>query len=185
VHFFNMFKSLLVSALLLELCSGFVLLPRKRSLSHSFMSSVGDDSRSYWLDEFKAPCGEILDPYRTLKIRRQANSDEIKKAYRELSKRYHPDTQRFRDVLPGSCNNLDDVRDEWERIKLSYEILRNPRSRKRYDRHEVLADPGAAVGRAVREAAIDAVGKGLSGIGSGIFKVGALALEKFSGEDKK
>ena len=81
-------------------------------------------------------------------------------------------------------NNLDDVRDEWERIKLSYEILRDPRTRKRYDRHEVLADPGAAVGRAVADAALGAVGKGLAGVGSGIFAMGAFALDKLSGENK-
>ena len=84
--------------------------------------------------------------------------------------------------LTVKSNNLDDVRDEWERIKLSYEILRDPRTRKRYDRHEVLADPGAAVGRAVADAALGVVGKGIAGIGSGIFAMGAFALEKMSGE---
>ena len=79
---------------------------------------------------------------------------------------------------------MDDVRDEWERIKLSYEILRDPRTRKRYDRHEVLADPGAAVGRAVADAALGAVGKELAGVGSGIFAMGAFALDKLSGENK-
>ena len=81
-------------------------------------------------------------------------------------------------------NNLDDVRNEWERIKLSYEILRDPRSRKRYDRHEVLADPGAAVGRAVADAALGALGKGLTGVGSGIFALGAFAFDKLSDETK-
>lgn len=84
----------------------------------------------------------------------------------------------------NESNNLDDVRDEWERIKLSYEILRDPRTRKRYDRHEVLADPGAAVGRAVADAALGAVGKGLAGVGSGIFAMGAFALDKLSGDTK-
>ena len=65
---------------------------------------------------------------------------------------------------------------------MSYEILRDPRTRKRYDRHEVLADPGAAVGRAVADAALGVVGKGISGIGSGIFAMGAFALEKMNGE---
>ena len=84
--------------------------------------------------------------------------------------------------LTVKSNDLHDVRDEWERIKLSYEILRAPRTRKRYDRHEVLADPGAAVGRAVADDALDVVGKGIAGIGSGIFAMGAFALWKTSGE---
>lgn len=145
---------------------------------------AAQDSKEYWLDEFKAPTGEILNPYKVLKVKRDATMSQIKNAYRDQSRRYHPDTQRYKDMLPGSCNNLDDVRDEWERIKLSYEILRDPRTRKRYDRHEVLADPGAAVGRAVADAALGAVGKGLAGVGSGIFAMGAFALDKLSGENK-
>lgn len=74
----------------------------------------------------------------------------------------------------GISNNLEDVRDQWERVKLSYEILRDPRMRKKYDRHEVLADPGAAVGRAVVGAAFN----GIAGVGSGIFAAGAFALDK-------
>jgi DnaJ-class molecular chaperone len=83
-------------------------------------------------------------------------------------------------------NNLDDVRDQWERIKLSYEILRDPRTRKRYDRHEVLADPAAAMGRAVTDAALDLVGNSLSKVGAGIFAVSAFALEQMvsSGRSK-
>ena len=58
-------------------------------------------------------------------------------------------------------NNLDDVRDHWERVKLFYEILIEPRTRRRYDRHEMLSDPGAAIQRS----ALDAVGKGFAGVG--------------------
>lgn len=79
-------------------------------------------------------------------------------------------------------NDLDDVRDEWERVKLSYEILRDPKTRKRYDRHEVLADPGAAVGRAATDAVLGAMGKGLAGFGSGLFAMGSFAFEKMAGE---
>lgn len=45
--------------------------------------------------------------------------------------------------------NLDDVREEWEKVKLSYEILIDRKTRLKYDRNSVVADPGAAVGRAV------------------------------------
>jgi hypothetical protein len=45
--------------------------------------------------------------------------------------------------------NQDDVREEWEKVKLSYEILIDRKSRLKYDRNSVVADPGAAVGRAV------------------------------------
>lgn len=74
--------------------------------------------------------------------------------------------------MPGSCNDLDDVRDEWERIKLSYEILSDPKMRKRYDRHSSLNDPGAAFGRA----ALDTVGWGMAGLAKGVFAVGKSAV---------
>jgi hypothetical protein len=83
---------------------------------------------------------------------------------------------------PSLCsNNLEEVRDEWERVKLAYEILRDPRTRKRFDRHEVLADPGAAVGRAAAGAALS----GLAGVGSGLFAVGAFAFGKITGGEEQ
>ena len=33
----------------------------------------------------------ISDPYKTLGVSRDASDDEIKKAYRKLSRMYHPD----------------------------------------------------------------------------------------------
>ena len=41
------------------------------------------------------------NPYQVLKVPRDAEKKEIKDAYRKLSKRYHPDGVRFREVLPG------------------------------------------------------------------------------------
>ena len=63
---------------------------------------AAEDSKEYWLDEFKAPTGEILNPYKVLKIKRDATLPQIKNAYRDQSRRYHPDTQRYKDMLPGS-----------------------------------------------------------------------------------
>jgi DnaJ domain len=59
-------------------------------------------SKEKWLEEFKAPTGEILNPYKVLKINRDATIADIKVAYREQSRRFHPDTQRYKDMLPGS-----------------------------------------------------------------------------------
>lgn len=78
----------------------------------------------------------------------------------------------------GGSANLDDVRNEWERVKLSYEILSDPKMRKNYDRNssvaEVLKDPGAAVGRAV-------VGGAMNGLGlvlGGAWKLGEMATKR-------
>ena len=91
----------------------------------------------FLLQEFSIASGEIINPYDILKVSRKATRDEIRASYIKQSRRYHPDAYRNgkgnNNILPGSCNNLDDVRDQWERIKLSYEILSNPKTRKRYE----------------------------------------------------
>lgn len=61
-----------------------------------------------------------MNPYDVLGVSRDEALDEIKKAYRRLSNRWHPDKK-----------NGD--RDKFEEVKLSYDILRNPERRKRYD----------------------------------------------------
>lgn len=77
-------------------------LPRRQGLFARDIGAEDVSSKEYWLDEFKAPSGEILNPYKVLKLKRDATMLQIKNAYREQSRRYHPDTQRFKDMLPGS-----------------------------------------------------------------------------------
>jgi DnaJ-class molecular chaperone len=128
------------------------------------------------LDDFRIAGGEVVNPYRVLNVSRDADRMEIKLAYRTLSRKYHPDgiLQRNDGILPGRCNSMDDVREEWERIKLSYEILTDRKLRVRYDRNSALADPAAAVGRA----ALGTIGWGLSGVGKGLIEVGKMALNQ-------
>jgi len=78
--------------------------------------------------------------------------------------------------------NLDDVREEWEKVKLSYEILIDRKSRLKYDRNSVVADPGAAMGRAVGGAVGNAVGGILSWGVESVFKV--VGGEKERGDKK-
>lgn len=126
------------------------------------------------LNEFRIASGEIIDPYKVLKVARDASRDEIKAGYRNLSRMYHPDQIRFRKTLPGRCNNLEDVREEWERINLAYVILSDRRTRKRYDRNFVLADPGAAL----TDAAMGSLKWGVTSLAKGIFNAGTTALDK-------
>lgn len=100
------------------------------------------------LKHFASASGEILNPYQVLDVPREADRKEIRQAYMKLSRKYHPDGLRHRSILPGSCNNEEEVMEEWERISLSYSILSDPTTRKRYDRSEAIADPGAALQRA-------------------------------------
>ena len=50
-----------------------------------------------------------------------------------------------------------------------------------YDRHEVIADPGAAMQRA----AVEAAAAGVASIGKGIVSIGASALDHIFGEKDK
>ena len=54
------------------------------------------------MDDFRTAEGELIEPYKILKVSRNASQAEIKKAYRDLSKKYHPDGARHRKFLPGS-----------------------------------------------------------------------------------
>ena len=177
--FFTFFSLGRLAPLVAFLPSG----PTSRIASRAlFASSFYADENTkdhFLLEEFKIHTGEVINPYKVLKVSRTAGPTDIKRSYRDLSKRYHPDgyrNQRNNDILPGKCNSMDEVRDHWERIKLSYEILRDPKLRKRYDRHETLADPGAALQRAVVNAAID----GVKNVGGGIFSAGAFAFQKLT-----
>ncbi len=63
------------------------------------------------------------DYYKTLEISRDANKDEIAKAYKKLAKKYHPD------LNPG-----DKVaEDRFKEITEAYEVLKDADKRKMYD----------------------------------------------------
>jgi hypothetical protein len=115
----------------------------------------------FLMKEFCLPStGEQLDLYKILKIPHNANRLTIKSAYRNLSRRYHPDgpyllNQKQKNcrspkniVWPGSCNNEHDVKKHWDRVSFAYTILSNKTLRTRYDRNEALSDPGKALQRA-------------------------------------
>lgn len=139
---------------------------------------VSTDVNDRFLSEFKTADGTSINPYTMLKLSRSATSAEIKQSYRRLSRQLHPDMVAQNDILPGRCATLDDVRDEWEKVKLAYEILSDPKTRQSYDRNsaaaEMLKDPGGAVGRAV-------MGGAMSGIGlvlGGAWRLGEMATKK-------
>ena len=72
--------------------------PRMADTARSYRE---EKSNHFLLEEFCIHTGEVVDPYRTLKVSRDAERSEIRKAYIALSKRYHPDGLRNRDILPG------------------------------------------------------------------------------------
>jgi molecular chaperone DnaJ len=64
-----------------------------------------------------------MDLYNILEVDRNATQDEIKKAYRRLSKKYHPDV-----------NSDNDSEDKFKEIAEAYEILSNESKKSNYDR---------------------------------------------------
>ena len=81
------------------------------------------------------------DYYEVLGVSRDADSSAIKKAYRKLAKKYHPDTNA------GSSA----AEDKFKEISEAYDILGDPEKRKLYDQFGFAAfqegfDPEAASG---------------------------------------
>ena len=56
------------------------------------------------------------DPYKVLGVSRDASDEEIKKAYRKLAKKYHPD------LHPGD----QEAAKQMQRINAAYEQIKNP-----------------------------------------------------------
>lgn len=67
------------------------------------------------------------DPYQVLGVRREAEAEEIKRAYRQLAKRCHPD------LHPGD----ERVAQRFREATAAYDLLADPAKRARFDRGEI------------------------------------------------
>ncbi|KAM6320225.1 dnaJ homolog subfamily A member 3, mitochondrial isoform 2-T2 [Podargus strigoides] len=113
---------------LLPLCAGLRAAGTKCAAAASFHSGAAARAKE--------------DYYQVLGVPRTATQKEIKKAYYQLAKKYHPDT------------NKDDpkAKEKFSRLAEAYEVLSDEVKRKQYDTYGTASfDPGAAGASAGRQ----------------------------------
>src|SRR4051795_5245178 len=75
------------------------------------------------------------DYYKILGVDKKASQDDIKKAYRKLARKYHPD-----------ANKEAGAEERFKEISEAYDVLSDPEKRKKYDRGGVFAGPFGGAG---------------------------------------
>ena len=65
---------------------------------------------------------DFKDYYKIMGVERDASQDEIKRAYRKLARKYHPDVSK-----------ASDAEERFKEVGEAYEALKDPEKRAAYD----------------------------------------------------
>lgn len=72
------------------------------------------------------------DYYQTLGVKREASADDIRKAYRRLARKYHPD------LNPGDKA----AEERFKKVQEAYDILSDPKKKQMYDQYGFYSEGG-------------------------------------------
>src|SRR3990172_4286997 len=99
------------------------------------------------------------DFYQILNVDKKATPEEIKKAYKRLARKFHPD------VNPGDKK----AEEQFKKISQAYAILMDPKKRAQYDRYGTIFGEGQPPPRDGANVNVDFEGFDFSNLGSSSF----------------
>ena len=67
------------------------------------------------------------DYYKILEVNNNASDDDIKKSYKKLARKWHPDR---------NSENSENSETKFKEISLAYNVLSDPNERRKYDMHK-------------------------------------------------
>jgi molecular chaperone DnaJ len=82
------------------------------------------------------PTASKHDYYETLSVGRKSSAEEIRKAYRKLARKYHPD------LNPGDKS----AEERFKNVQEAYDVLSDPKKRQMYDQYGFYSESGFAGG---------------------------------------